>query len=322
MVTFSNCFITFGTRVKVAHMRISCTLAVAFLFAAIPSAHADKRTDAAYDALRKQGMQRQQTRDFEGALKAFTAATQLKNAPNVWLNIVSVRADQAKQLNDATSYCPETRAALSRFFDACKACDTGPIKGCSACRMLKTERKETTLAVRTNQLAQALSKRGEALKASVAALPEDEQTALQYRSAGLVAKSQELKRCVRHVQLDSQPPGALVESSSVELGTTPVKTAMFVGQHTLTFSKKGHQSVTRALKLPQNAKAAISVDLIPLQTGSSTDAQANTSTMRLVGWVGIGLGVASFATSATFFSVALDKRDKGESNQWAIRARG
>ena len=86
------------------------------------TAHADTKSDGAFDALRKQGIEKQQRGDLDGALESLEAAARLKNAPNIWLNIVSVHADRAKAKKEGIAFCTETESALASFFDAWSMC--------------------------------------------------------------------------------------------------------------------------------------------------------------------------------------------------------
>ncbi|MEE2789563.1 MAG: PEGA domain-containing protein [Myxococcota bacterium] len=293
-------------------MRISLAISILCTIGSLQNAQADQRTDAAYHALRKQGLQRQQTNDFEGALRAFMSATQLKNAPNVWLNMISVRADQAKQLNDTTAYCAETKTALSRFFAACQTCPSAKAQGCSACRMVQFDTDNVRLAVKTNRLAEAITKRGQALRASVASLPDRDKAALQYRAEGLLAKSRELKRCIRVSTFTAEPAGTRVSLGKTFIGETPLDAEMFVGQHTLNFSKSGYSTVVKPVIIPPPSGNPIAVKLLLPKSVVAEQKTGDHSSMRVVGWIGVGIGAVSLATSATFFSTALEKRDQAE----------
>ena len=296
-------------------MRALIAIPICFLLTMPAPGWADKSTDTAFDALRAKGLKKQHDKDFDGALKAYVSATQLKNAPSVWLNVVSVHADRAKRANNPTAYCAETKAALKKFFTACANCKESKTRMCSPCRMVDAKLAKKTMALRTARFAKTLETRGKALRASVSALSDNEKARLKYRSTGLIAKSSELNRCLHAVKFASKPSGAIATQDSGTIGRAPVEAPLFMGEETVRFNKPEFAQTSRIIQVTPKLMDPVVVELVSATAtaGSTTITTEGSSGKRLAGWISISLGGISLATSGTFMSIAIAKRDDAKS---------
>lgn len=119
------------------------------------------------------------------------------------------------------------------------------------------------------------------------------------------------------VEIMSDPPGAKVSTDQAELGTTPLKTPLVVGDYTLYFSLRKHDPLEVKVSVREGRKLSISQTLTPSKSAGKLvqveiEKEAKPPAKRVWTWVALGTGVAAGVGAGVLYSLAsgaVDDRD-------------
>lgn len=123
------------------------------------------------------------------------------------------------------------------------------------------------------------------------------------------------------VEVMSDPPGAKVSTDKEELGVTPLKAPLVVGDYTLYFSLRKHDPLEVKITVREGRPLSISQTLTPSKTAGKlvqveVEKDTKPAPKRLWTWVALGTGVAAGVGAGVFYSLAsgaVDDRDAARS---------
>jgi len=297
------------------------------------AAHADKATDQEYTALLETGGALAEQNNFGDAIRKFRAAATIKTSPAAWLFIVDLYGRLSAQSQAKPNYCPEAKAMLGRFFDACESCkqlsspSEADKKACRPCSNFKVWKfKGQSLGLRTARLAEEIRERGDAKTEGAesrrlgANLPRGGTD----RGKGLVSLSKQVSRCLGYLSLKTTPPGATALIDNKQGGITPTKIPLFHGKNRLTLKLNNHGDSQEEIAIQRGKTTQKEVTLKALELTAPvtriTTGQGGDS--NLAGWISVGAGGLAVVTAGVFFAKALAKRDEADALNGEYGRRG
>lgn len=126
-----------------------------------------------------------------------------------------------------------------------------------------------------------------------------------------------LERLRPQVEILSDPSGAKVSTEKEELGVTPLKTHLVVGEHTLIFSLRRHDPLEVQVQVREGRPLAVRQTLTPSRNAPKlvdvvVKKEEAPKTGRLWTWVALGTGAAAAVGAGVMYGLAsgaVDDRD-------------
>lgn len=123
---------------------------------------------------------------------------------------------------------------------------------------------------------------------------------MELSASALRAKLESLSHAPAPVTILTEPTGATVAIDGDPVGPSPRAIELPPGEHRITVSAEGYIAATRTINAIAGVQDKIEIRLIPVEKKSYR---------RPIGWIGVGVGVASLIAGAVLFTINGEEGD-------------